>query len=84
MSEILDRIAANPNARRGRISKAIAFCRSIDRRKLFETWKLTFAIMGSAGYAGYLSSMNFVLAAISVACILGTGAAVYSMLERSN
>jgi len=57
---------------------------SLDRKKVFEAWKTTFAILGSAGYAGYLASMHVVLAVISFACILGTGAAVYSMLERSN
>jgi hypothetical protein len=66
------------------MKKAIDFLRSLDRAKLVETWKITFAIMGSAGYAGYVASMNFVLAAVSLACILGTGAAVYFMLERSN
>jgi hypothetical protein len=64
--------------------KSIAFFRSLDRTKLIETWKITFAILGSAGYAGYIASMNFILAGLSIVLILGTGVAVYSMLERSN
>jgi hypothetical protein len=65
--------------------KLIEVIRSLDRRKLLETWKITFGIMGSAGYAGEIAGMkNLFLAAVSVVLLLGTGAAVYSMLERSN
>lgn len=55
--------------------------RSIDRRKVIETWRTTFAIVGSAGYAGCLASMHAVLAIVSLVLIGATCAAVYSMLE---
>jgi hypothetical protein len=63
------------------MKKAIDFFRSIDRRKAFETWRTTFAILGSAGYAGMLSTMNPVMVILSGAVMLGTCCAVYRMLE---
>jgi hypothetical protein len=50
------------------------FVRGLDKRKAWEAGRTTFAIIGAAGYAGYLSAMHIV--------VTGTWYGVYRMMER--
>jgi hypothetical protein len=56
--------------------------RGLDKRKAWEAGRTTFAIIGAAGYAGYLSAMHVVMAALSLCIVTGTWYGVYRMMER--
>lgn len=58
------------------------FVRGLDKRKAWEAGRTTFAIIGAAGYAGYLSAMHIVMAAISLSIVTCTWYGVYRMMER--
>jgi len=58
------------------------FVRGLDKRNAWEAGRTTFAIIGAAGYAGYLSAMHVVMAALSLCMITGTWYGVYRMMER--
>jgi hypothetical protein len=58
------------------------FVRGLDKRKAWEAGRTTFAIIGAAGYAGYLSAMHIVMASVSLCIVTGTWYGVYRMMER--
>ena len=58
------------------------FVRGLDKRKAWEAGRTTFAIIGAAGYAGYLSAMHVVMAAPSLSIVTGTWYGVYRMMEH--
>jgi hypothetical protein len=58
------------------------FVRDLDKRKAWEAGRTTFAIIGAAGYAGYLSAMHLVMAAVSLCIVTSTWYGVYRVLER--
>jgi len=58
------------------------FVRGLDKRKAWEAGRTTFAIIGAAGYAGYLSAMHVVMAALSLCLVTGTWYGVYRIMER--
>jgi hypothetical protein len=62
--------------------KVRTFVRDLDRDKAWEAGRTTFAIVGAAGYAGYLSAMHVFMAALSLCLVTGTWYGVYRMMER--
>jgi len=82
--ERLSRIRSNPNPyRQSGISRMIAWGKNIDRARAFEASRTTFAILGAAGYAGYLASMHIVLCSLSLIAMGGTWYGVYRIMEGS-
>jgi hypothetical protein len=81
--ERLARIRGNPNPRSfvGRVRFVINFFRSLERQRAFEAFRTTFGIIGAAGFAGYIASMHFVCATITLILISATWFGVYTMME---
>jgi hypothetical protein len=47
--------------------------RGLDKRKAWEAGRITFAIIGAAGYTGCLSAMHLVMAAVALCIVIVTG-----------
>jgi hypothetical protein len=53
----------------------------MNKQRLFESCKLTFAIIGAAGYAGLIASMHLFFQVLSVATISAVLYGVYQHIE---
>lgn len=53
----------------------------INRERIIESGKLTFAILGGGGWCGYVASMHIFLALVSVASMAAVWYAVYLHTE---
>jgi len=81
-AERLERIRNNPNPQtRGRLRRlltsSIAWGRSLERRRAYEAAKSMFAVLGAAGYSGYLAGMHSILIVLSLVGMAGTWYAIY-------
>jgi hypothetical protein len=56
----------------------------IDKDRAWETFKLTFCIIGVAGYTGYISSMTLFFRIISLISVCGLLSGIYSMTTKEN
>lgn len=80
----LARIVKNPNPRsfRGRIKKAIAFFRDLDRDRAFESGKIIFAIIGVATVLADLSTMRAWFLLPALVLVFLTWFAIYRHTEN--